>query len=436
VAVLVFTALIAAGVALLATVLPALYAGRVDVNETLKEGGRGRTSGTRSHRAREALVIAEVALAALAAIGAGLAVLTFHRLGAANLGFEPRGVLVAHFHLSTNGYSLNQEKQFCRNLRLRLEAAPGIERVSYANSVPLSVYGPVTDRVQALGAEADERGVILVPDAAVAPGYFQLMHIPLLEGRDFTEGDDLTHERVIVVNQAFVQKYFDGKYSIGRKVRVSGQWVTVVGMVGDSKYRSPAEGPTPAFYGPFGQTFWSGHNNFLYIRARDLDSARAALRRETAALDPNHGLYDEAPLAGFTEAGLFGERVAAGLLSALALLAVALAAAGLYSVMAYAVSERTQEIGIRIALGAPRGQVLALVLRQGLAMTVTGLVAGVAAAICGARLLSGALGSPVSAEPSVIAVTVLALVLIALAATYIPARRATRVDPMVSLRSE
>jgi predicted permease len=435
-AVLLFTVLIAVGVALVATIMPALYAGRVDVNETLKEGGRGGTSGARSHRARGALVIAEVALAALSVIGAGLAVLTFHRLTVINLGFEPRGVLVAHFHLSTNGYSLDQEKQFCRNLRLRLETAAGIERVSYGNVVPLSVYGPVTDRVQALGTEADERGVITSPTAAVAPGYFELMHIPLVEGRDFTERDDLTAERVIVVNQAFVQRYFDGKYPIGRKVRVSGRWVTVVGMVKDSKYRTPAEDPTPAFYGPFGQTFWSGHNDFFFIRARNLDAARAVLRREVAALDPDKGLYDVSTLADYTEAGLFGERVAAGLLSALALLALALAAAGLYSVMAYAVTERTQEIGIRIAVGARPGQVLALVLRQGLAMTLAGLAAGVAAAIASARLLSDALGSPVSAEPGVIAVAALALVLVALLATCIPAYRATRVDPMVSLRSE
>jgi predicted permease len=435
-AVLLFTVLIVFGVTVLATIMPALHASRVPLNETLKEGGRGGTSGARSHRARGALVMAEVALAQLAAIGAGLAVLTFHRLATTDLGFNSRGVLVAHFHLSTNGYPLDREKQFCRDLRLRLEAAPGIERVSYTNVVPLSIYGPTTDRVQALGSEADERGVITLPDAAVAPGYFDLMGIPILQGRDFTEQDDLKHERVIVVNEAFVERYLEGRYPIGRKVRVSGGWVTVVGVVKNSKYRSPAEDTTPAFYGPFGQTFWSGHNNFVYIRAKNLDMARAALRREAAALDPNKGLYDVASLAELTEAGLFGERVAAGLLSALAVLALALAAAGLYSVMAYAVSERTQEIGIRIALGARSGQVLAGVLRQGLAMTLAGLAAGIAAAVAGARLLPGALGSPVSAGPGVIGLASLTLILVALAATYIPARRATKVDPMISLRAE
>jgi predicted permease len=434
--VLLFTALIATGVALLAAVMPALYAGRVDVNETLKEGGRSGTSGARSHRARGALVVAEVALAALALIGAGLAVTTFRRLAASDPGFDPRQVLVAHFQLSTNGYSLDQEKRFNRDLRLRLEAAPGIEQVSYGNAVPLSIFGLSSDRVQAFGSETDERGVNSVLSLVVAPGYFGLMRIPLLEGRDFTERDDLTTQRVIVVNQTFVQKYFDGKDPIGRKVRVSGRWVTVVGMVKDSRYRTPGEAPTAAFYGSFGQMFWSGHSNFVYIRARDTNAARAALRREAAALDPSQGLYDVSTLADYTQAGLFGERVAAGLLSALALLALALAAAGLYSVMAYAVSERTQEIGIRIALGAGRGQVVAMVLQQGLVMTAAGLAAGFAAALGGARFLSDALESPVSAEPLVFALAALALVLIALLATGIPARRAAKVDPMISLRSE
>jgi len=432
-----FTALIAVGAALLSTIMPALYAGRLDVNETLKEGGRSGTSGARSHRARGALVTTEVALAAMALIGAGLAVRSFQKFAKIDLGFEPRNVLVAHLHLSTNGYSLKQEKQFCRNLRLRLEAAQEIEQVSYGNSVPLSIFGASTDRVQAFGSEADKYGVMSLPCSVVAPGYFRLMRIPLLEGRDFTERDDLGAEPVIIVNQTFAQRYFDGKDPVGRRVRVSGKWSTVIGMVKDSKYRTPPEGPTAHFYGSFGQMFWSGHNNFVYIRARDLDAARVTLRREMAALDPNKALCELSTLTDYTQAGLFGERVAASLLSALGVLALALAAVGLYSVMAYAVSERTQEIGIRMALGAQRRQVLGLVLWKGLTMTMTGLVAGVAAAIASARVLSSALESPVStAEPAVFAVVALSLILIALLASYIPARRATKVDPMTALRSE
>ncbi len=429
-AVLLFTVLTAAAAAVLSTIIPALHAGRVDVNENLKEGGRSGTAGARSHHARSALVSAEVALSALALIGAGLAVRTFQKFSHIGVGFDPENVLVAHLHLSTNGYSLNNEKQFVRDLRLRLEQAPGIESVSYANSVPLSLFGPVTDRVQSYGADADREGVISLPETAVAPGYFKLMRIPLLEGRDFTERDDVRSEYVVVVNQSFVERLFHGGSALGRKVRISGGWCTVVGVARDSKVRTPAEGPTPAFYGSFGQMFWSGHNNFLFVRARDLNAARIAFRREAAALDPNKGLYDLSTLSEHTQAGLLGERVAASLLSALALLALILAALGLYSVMAYAVSERTQEIGVRMALGAPRFQVLALVLRQALAMTAVGLAAGIAAAFAGARLITNVL------DPAVFAAAAAVLVLVALVASYLPARRATKIDPMCALRSE
>jgi hypothetical protein len=301
--------------------------------------------------------------------------------------------------------------------------------------VPLSIFGPVSDRIQVPGREGE--GVISLTSFAVAPGYFRAMRIPLLEGRDFTERDDLRVERVIIVNHAFARRYFDGRSPVGRKVRVSGDWCTVIGMAADSKYRTPAEGPTPVVYGPFGQMFWSGYNNFFFMRTADPDRAAEAFRREAAALDPNKGLYDLSVLTNYTQAGLFGERVAASLLSALAALALALAAVGLYSVMAYSVSERTREIGVRVALGAEPRQVLALVLRKGLALTAAGLAAGAAAAIAGARVLSSSLDSPVGAgEPAVFAAAALLLISIALLASYIPARRATKVDPLAALRSE
>jgi predicted permease len=308
--------------------------------------------------------------------------------------------------------------------------------VTYGDSVPLSIYGMPYDRVQSFGTEADESGVISLPRTIVAPGYFQLMRIPLLEGRDFTYADDLTREPVIVVNQTFVRKYLDGRNPLGRRLLISGGWSTIVGLVADSKYRAPGEGPTPSFYGSFGQMFWSGHNDFFYIRARDLDAARLTVRREVAALDPNRGLYELSTLSDATQAGLFGERVAASLLSALAVLALVLAAIGLYSVMAYAVSERTQEIGVRMALGAGQGQVLSLILRRGVGMTLAGLAVGIAGALATTRVLGSAVESSFSADPAVFAFAALTLLAVALLASYIPARRATRVDPMTTLRSE
>jgi predicted permease len=441
--VLAFMILISLSAAVLTTLLPAFSIGRVDLIETLKEGGRSGTSGMRSHRARGVLVVLEVALAALALCGAGLAVRSFQKLATLNPGFDSRDVLVAHFYLSTNGYSLNQEKQFCRNLRLRLEAVPGIQQVSYADSAPLSIFPGGSDRVEVEGFLPDQGGVISLPRAIVAPGYFSLMHIPLLAGRDFTEQDDVDTLPVIIINQTFAKKYFPGKDPIGRRVRVSDTWSTVVGIVKDSKYRNPSEGPTPFFYGPFRQIYYSGYTPFFYLRtsgelnAHRHEEARAALRREVAALAPASGLYDTAPLSDYTQAGLFAERIVAGLLSVLGPLALALAAVGLYSVMAYAVSERTHEFGIRMALGEQRPRVLGFVLREGLVLALPGLVAGMAAAMAGARLVSSRLNLPLSlAEPSVFALAALVLVLVALLASYVPARRATKVDPMTALRAE
>jgi predicted permease len=436
--VLAFTAAVSIAAAVLSTILPALAVRRVDVNETLKEGGRTGTPGARSHRARGGLVVGEVALAAIALVGAGLAVRGFQKLSTMNPGFEPKNVLLAHFHLSTNGYSLEQEKQFCRNLRLRLEATPGLEQVGYADSVPLSVFPPSPERVEVEGSDTDRNGVVSLPRSIVAPGYFDLMRIPLVAGRDFTEQDDRKAPAVIIVNETFARRYFPGRDPIGRKVRISGNLSTIVGVARDSKYHNPPEGPTAFFYGPFRQIFFSGHNNFFYIRTKsDLGAARAALRREAAALGVGGGLYETSSLEEYTQAGLFGERIAASLLSVLGLLSLALAAIGLYSVMAYSVNERTQEIGIRMALGAQRWQVLRMVLRKGLGMTLAGLAAGITAAVAGARAASSILNVPVSVnDPVVLCAAAAFLIAVALMACYLPARRATRIDPVEALRSE
>jgi predicted permease len=432
-----FTILVSLGAAALAAAMPALDTGRVAVNDTLKESARGGSTGTHSHRARGLLVIFEVALASVALVGAGLFLRSLQNSKSIHPGFEPRNVLVARFYLSSAGYPRKEEKQFIRTLRERLETAPGVQRVSYADWVPLWFGESPFDGVRIDGFETSRTAVINTPRTLVAPGYFDLMRIPLVAGRDFTVRDDEASPRVIIVNQAFARRYFAGRDAVGRQVQVSGRLSTVVGVAYDSKQNSPAEAPFPYFYMPFEQAFGRGHNDFLYVRtAGDPDTARAALRREVAALDASAGLYDAMPLTEYTQASLFPQRVAAGLLGPLGLLSLLLAAVGLYSVLAYAVGERTREIGIRMALGAQPRQVLGMVLRTGLVLAASGLAAGLALALAGARLVRSLLVEVGSADPLVFGGAALFLGAVAFAASYLPARRATKVDPMSSLRSE
>ncbi|HZT29638.1 MAG TPA: ABC transporter permease [Bryobacteraceae bacterium] len=436
--ILAFTVFACVAAAVLSVVMPALYATRIQVNETLREGGRSGTSGARSHRARELLVVFEVALTTVALVGAGLFLRSFRNASLLHPGFDARNVLVANFYLSASGYSRRQEKQFDRSLRDRLATAPGIEQVSYADWVPLwfgespwetlhiEGYSPVT----AAGSKVNR--------TLVAPGYFSLMRIPLVAGRDFTDQDDADARPVLIVNEAFARRFFQGRDPIGRQVRIEGccgrPW-SVIGVVQNSKQNNPAEAPFPYFYAPFQQMFGTGHNNFLYIRAAgDVHAARTALRREAAGLNAG-GLYDAMPLAEYTQASLYPQRVAAMLLVALGTLSLLLAAIGLYSVMAYAVNERTKEIGIRMALGAQSGDVLGMVLRRALILTAGGLLVGVPTALALTRLIASLLVQVSANDPLTVAVAALFLSAVAALASYLPARHATKVDPTTALRS-
>jgi predicted permease len=427
--VLLFTVVIAVGAAVLSALLPVLTTSRVDVQTTLRDAGRG-SHGVRSRRARTALVLSEVALAAMALIGAGLAVRTYSRFAAMSAGFDQANVLAVHLYLSTNGYPLEREKAFDAELKRRLESAPGILGASYTDAVPLSFFSPAGERIHVEGSETARSGVNWVLRSVVAPGYFDVMRIPLLEGRDFTEQDDRTRQLVVIVNRTFADRYFGGANPIGRRVMISGEWCRVVGVARDSKYRRLPEGPTPAFYTPFRQGFWSGQNTFLLVRASNLDFARELVRREVLAMGGSGGLYEAIPMSEFTKASLFGERITASLLSVLGILALVLSGIGLYSVMAYTVSERVQELGIRMALGARPWQVLGMVFRDGLAITLGGLAVGVAGALVTVRALALS-----ASEPAVFLFTALPLLAVAGLASLVPALRAVRVSPSESLRA-
>lgn len=435
--ILIFIALACIIACVLSGVVPAMQSARADLNEVLKEGGRSGTTGSRSQRLRRLLVIAEVALALVAIIGAGLFNKSFQMARQIHPGFNANGVIISHLYLSSAGYSVPDRIQFCARLRQRLESQPGVTAVSYADFIPLGIGDGSWEDLQIDAYVPSRSENMKIYRTVAAPGYFSLLGIRLLDGRDFTEQDDLKSNPVMIVNEAFARRFFGGGYAIGRRVHGWGKWFTVVGLVKDSKYHEPNESQRPLFYVPFRQVYRADLGIAIYVRtAGDLNQAMATLRREVRALDSSIGLFDTMPLTEYISASLFAQKMAAALLGALGAIALVLAAVGMYSVMAYSVSQRTQEIGIRMALGARPVDVQALVVKQGMGLTFAGLLVGVAGAVAITRLAAGLLVNVSATDPLIFAGAAVFLALIALAASYVPALRATRIDPNAALRCE
>jgi predicted permease len=433
--VLAFTTALAFGVAILSGLAPALHASQGNVNEMLKEGGRSGSSGGQSHRLRGLLVVSEVALAVVALVGAGLFLRSFQSARAMDPGFKPEGVALARFDFSTAGYDARQTDGFCRRLRERLEQQPGVTAVSYDDSVPLGFSGGNWETLEVEGYVPGRNENMKIYRDLVSPGYFDLMKIPLMEGRDFDLRDDATSQKVMIVNQEFVRRFVADRSVIGRKVHGWGEWFTIVGVAKDSKYHRVTESPQPYFYIPIRQIFRPEYGLTFEVRTSgSVNEAIAGLRRESAAIDPAMTIFDAEPMTEYVAASLFGAKIAASLLSVLSGLGLLLAAIGLYSVMAYSVSQRTGEIGIRVTLGAQKKDIMRLVIQQGVMFALAGLVVGSLAAAALARVVAAMLVGVGPADPVVYAAATGFTVLVALASAAIPAWRALRVDPAVALR--
>ncbi len=434
--ILAFTAIVCVLVSLAAGAIPALYAVRGGVREGLAAGGRTGTSGAASARTRGLLVSAEVGLALVAIIGAALFTRSFQIAARVNPGFDPHHVLVSYVDLTTAGYSVPKRRQFSQGLRERLQTQPGVESAAYADIVPLG-YLYSWEELQVEGYVPAQGESMNTDRQVVSPGYLTVLRIPLLDGRDFTDHDDDKSNPVMIVNQTFVRRYFGRRYPIGAHVRGWGRRFTVVGVAADSKYRRPTEEPRPFFYVPFRQI--SRENDaiaFLVRTSGDAASALRELRGTVHSLDPDVALYDSGPLGDFIAISLMPQRAAAYLIGALGSIALLLAALGLYSVMAYTVAQRRQEIAIRMALGAKASDVRALVVRQGMTMAVAGLLVGIAAAAAVTRVAAGLLFGVSSTDPTIFGGAAGFLAVVALAACYLPARRATLIDPNAALRQQ
>jgi predicted permease len=435
--VLLFTTALAFAVALLAGVAPALHAGKENVNEMLKEGGRTGTSSARSKQLRGLLVTSEMALAVVALIGAGLFLKSFHVARGIQPGFDPDHVALAQFSLSAASYDAKQADAFCRNLREKLERQPGVTAVSYADYVPLSVGAGSWEDLQIKGYVPGPSENMKFYRTLAAPGYFDLMKIPILEGRDFDMRDDMSSQPVMIVNQEFVRRFLPNQVAIGRSVRGWAKWFTIVGVVRDSKIYRLNESPAPYFYVPIRQIYRPEMGLTFYVRTSgSIDTALNALRREAQSVDPTVPVFDAISLHDSVAGSLFGQRIAASLLSVLGSVALLLAAIGLYSVMGYSVAQRTNEIGIRVTLGAQPVHVLRLIVGQGMVFALAGLAIGSLAAVALARVVSSALVAVSPADPAIYTAAAVFTVLIALVSTAFPAWRAVRVDPLVALRHE
>jgi putative ABC transport system permease protein len=432
-----FTATLAVTVTVLAGLVPALHSSRANVSEALKQGGRSGITSIHAHRWRGIMVVSEVALAVVAMVGAALFLRSFERARAIDPGFSADGIALAQFDFSTAGYNAQQTDTFCRRLRERLQQFPGVVGVSYDDSVPLGFYGGNWETLQVEGFVPAVNENMKIFRDLISPGYFESMKIPLIEGRDFDWHDDSTAPKVMIVNQEFARRFLPNQSVLGHRVHGWGKWFTIVGVAKDSKYHRVTENPQPYFYIPIRQIFRPEYGLTFHVRTSgSVNETIAAVRREAAAIDPAITIFDAQPMAEYISGSLYGAKISANLLTLLSGIGLLLAAMGLYGVMAYSVAQRTREFGLRVAMGAKPRDILRLILRESGTLTICGMVAGLILAAISTRLVASAIYGISPLDPLTYGSVSLVLLAVGLAASYIPARRAAKVDPMVALRYE
>ena len=398
--------------------------------DALREGAR---AGSGRGRLRSVLVAAQIALSMVLLVAAGLFVRTLRTSLATDHGFDPSGVLAVELNLRLSGHDETRGRAFYAELLERLEGAPEVESAALASIVPLGLGWDQT-RAQVPGHESPDESGFVVGFNLVTPGYFHTLDMPLLAGRPLAE-EDRAGPAVIVVNQTFARRFWPDGTAVGRIVRFDGAETQIVGVVPDGKYQSFSEAPTLYAYAPSARVYRA--EMYLHVRgAGELAPTVAAVRRELHRLDPDVAPISVAPLEGVLGSSLLPQRLAAVLIGAFGGLGLILAAVGVFGVLSFRVVQRTQEIGVRVALGARRRDVLALVLRDGLRLLLIGLAVGVTGALLTTRLFAGLLHGLSPTDPvTFVAVPALLAIVVVLAA-YLPARRAARIDPMEALRYE
>jgi len=437
-----FTLLVTCFSGLVFGLAPALQSSQVDLNMTLKEGGRSGAEGFRRRRLRELFIVSEFALALLLLVGAGLMIRSFLRLQRVNPGFDPDRALAAQIILPQSRYrEAAKVGAFQQQLLQRVRALPGVQAASVSMSLPpdlLMMRNPfaVEGQTPAPGQSQPTAEQLLV-----SPDYFRTLGIRRHAGRDFTDADNSAAPFVVIINEALARQYFPHQDPVGKRLQTGdysprGQWLTIVGVVADVKYSGLREDIQPALYTPFLQNLW-WRSMYLAVKAGgDPLSLINSVRNEVWAVDRDLPVTQIKTMDQLMSESVAEPRVYTTLLGIFGAVALLLAAIGIYGVMAYAVTQRTREIGVRLALGAQTGAVLRLVISGGMKLALLGTAIGLLAAFALTRLMSKLLFGVSATDPVTFALIALLLVWVALLACWIPAQRATKVDPMIALRCD
>ncbi len=422
---------------------PALQTSRADLNETLKDGWRGGTGSAGHRRMRSLLVVSEIALSLVLLVGAGLLMRSFLKLQAVAPGFNPNNLLTMRVSMEGPNYEKAESRiAFYDQLLEKIKALPGVQSAGARNYIPLVADDGYANLAFAIeGRLSDPANRPTAFYNKVSPDLFRTMEIPVSKGRPFNEHDGQKAQKVIIINETLARRHFPGEDPIGRRMTLEDEnpkeedWATIVGVVKDTKPLAMDGKPVPEMYVPFAQQ--PGRSIALMIRTTNKpESIAAAVRRNVQALDRNQVVYGGRTFEGVMSEAVAKPRFRASLLGVFAAVALILAMVGVYGVMSYAVTQRTREIGIRMALGAEPRDALKMVMKQGAKLAAAGVAIGLGGAAALTWLIEGLLFDVRAADPATFVTAPLLLAGAALLACYIPARRATKVEPIVALRCE
>jgi putative ABC transport system permease protein len=432
-----FTLIVSFLTAIIFGLVPALQASKVDLSTTIKEGGRS-SSGS-GLRIRNILVVAEIGLAVVLLVGAGLMVKSFVRLENVNPGFDAKGVLTFQYTLPSSRYPDDPEViAFNNQLVDRLKALPGVQTVSGTTALPLGKASNYTSFEIDGQAPLPPGEVRLAEHIGIFPDYFKTMRVTMLKGRDFTAQDTKQSSPVVIINEAMAQHFWPNEEALGKYIKIDydqGVKREIVGVVSNLKNYGLDAAPKPEMYVSQIQFPFAG--TFLVVRSNgDPKSLSAPITQAVTSIDKDEPIYNIKTMEEVLDNSLARQRFNMLLMTCFAVVAAILAAVGLYGVMAYSVSQRTHELGIRMALGAQRSDILKLVVMHGLKLAAIGVAIGLFGAFALTRVIESLLFGISTTDPTTFGAIALLLLLVSLLSSFIPARRATKVDPMTALRYE